>query len=213
MLHVGRWSTRMPCWRRCARATWRVRPLMSTTRNHQWPIILSSRYPIRSARRTLARILPPACFACQRWAEWIAWQLDEAAYSVILQAWAFLPGRNFVIQMDRALTLAPRMIAVLSPQYLSALYTQPEWAAAFPRDPKGEQSLLIPVRVQACEVTGLLGPIVYVDLVGRDEATARQRLLAAVRHERAKPAQAPAFPQAIQHTISKQINFPDHLPP
>ncbi len=151
--------------------------------------------------------------ADQRWAEWIAWQLEEAAYSVILQAWDFLPGSNFVVQMDRALTLAPRMIAVLSPQYLSALYTQPEWAAAFRRDPKGEQSLLIPVRVQPCEVTGLLGPIVYVDLVGRDEVTARQRLLAAIRHERAKPAQAPAFPQTIQHSISKQLNFPGDLPP
>jgi len=151
--------------------------------------------------------------ADQRWAEWIAWQLEEAAYTVILQAWDFLPGSNFIVQMDRALTLAPRMIAVLSPQYLSALYTQPEWAAAFRRDPKGEQSLLIPVRVQACEVTGLLGPIVYVDLVGQDEATARQRLLAGMRHERAKPAQAPAFPQTIEHTISKQLNFPGDVPP
>jgi D-xylose transport system substrate-binding protein len=151
--------------------------------------------------------------ADQRWAEWIAWQLEEAAYTVILQAWDFLPGSNFVVQMDRALTLAPRMIAVLSPQYLSALYTQPEWAAAFHRDPKGELSLLIPVRVQPCEVTGLLGPIVYVDLVGRDEAMARQRLLAAVRHERAKPAQAPDFPQTIEHTITKHLNFPGDLPP
>jgi serine/threonine protein kinase len=148
-----------------------------------------------------------------RWAEWIAWQLEEAAYSVILQAWDFLPGSNFVVQMDRALTLAPRVIAVLSPQYLSSLYTQPEWAAAFRHDPKGEQSLLIPVRVQPCEVNGLLGPIVYVDLVGRDEATARQSLLAAVRHERAKPAQAPAFPHTMQHTISKQLNFPGDVPP
>jgi len=151
--------------------------------------------------------------ADQRWAEWIAWQLEEAAYSVILQAWDFLPGSNFVVQMDLALTLAPRLIAVLSPQYLSALYTQPEWAAAFRRDPKGEQRLLIPVRVQACEVTGLLGSLVYVDLVGQDEAAARQHVLAAVRHERAKPAQAPAFPQTIQHTISKQLNFSGNLPP
>src|SRR6266487_5076698 len=151
--------------------------------------------------------------ADQRWAEWIAWQLEEANYSVILQAWDFLSDSNFVVQMDRALTLAPRLIAVMSPQYLSALYTQPEWAAAFRHDPKREQSLLIPVRVQPCEVTGLLGPIVYVDLVGRDEATARQRLLAAARHERAKPTQAPAFPQTMQHTISKQLNFPGDVPP
>ena len=35
--------------------------------------------------------------ADQRWAEWIAWQLEEANYSVILQAWDFLPGSNFVV--------------------------------------------------------------------------------------------------------------------
>jgi len=151
--------------------------------------------------------------ADQRWAEWIAWQLEEANYTVILQAWDFLPGSNFVVQMDRALTIAPRMIAVLSPQYLSSLYTQPEWAAAFRNDPKGEQSLLIPVRVQPCEINGLLGPIVYVDLVRRDETTARQLLLAAARHERAKPALAPEFPQEAQHTVSKQLNFPGDVPP
>ena len=60
--------------------------------------------------------------ADQRWAEWIAWQLEEAAYSVILQAWDFLPGNNFVVQMDRALTLAPCTIAVLSPHRLFLVY-------------------------------------------------------------------------------------------
>jgi TIR domain len=29
------------------------------------------------------------------WAEWIAWQLDEAGYAVTLQAWDFHAGSNF----------------------------------------------------------------------------------------------------------------------
>src|SRR6266566_4821453 len=130
----------------------------------------------------------------------------------------FFP-RHFAVFLLHENVVAPLIACLLSSrcvsrgQYLSALYTQPEWAAGFRHDPKGEQSLLIPLRVQTCEVTGLLGPIVYVDLVGLEEATARQRLLAAVRHERAKPAQAPAFPQTIEHTISKQLNFPGDLPP
>jgi hypothetical protein len=28
------------------------------------------------------------------WAEWIAWQLEEAGYSVVIQDWDFRPGEN-----------------------------------------------------------------------------------------------------------------------
>src|SRR2546430_2047421 len=63
------------------------------------------------------------------WAEWIAWQLEDAGFSIILQAWDFRPGANFVLEMDKAARLAERTIAVLSPDYIKAVYTQPEWAA------------------------------------------------------------------------------------
>lgn len=32
----------------------------------------------------------------QVWAEWIAWELEEAGYSAVMQAWAFQPGGSFV---------------------------------------------------------------------------------------------------------------------
>ncbi|SRR5256885_16655553 len=65
------------------------------------------------------------------WGEWIAWQLEEAGFSVVIQAWDFRPGSNFILEMQKAATEAERTIAVLSNGYLDALYTQPEWAAAF----------------------------------------------------------------------------------
>jgi len=71
--------------------------------------------------------------ADRTWAEWIAWQLEEAGYTTVLQAWDFRPGSNFVLDVQRAATEAERTIAVLSPDYLSARFTQPEWAAAFAR--------------------------------------------------------------------------------
>ena len=86
--------------------------------------------------------------ADREWAEWIAWQLEEAGYTTVLQAWDFRPGSNFVLEMQRARTEAQRTIAVLSPDYLAAPFTQPEWAAAFARDPTGEKGLLLPVRVR-----------------------------------------------------------------
>ena len=68
------------------------------------------------------------------WAEWIAWQLEEADYSTVLQAWDFTAGTNFVQQMDRATKESSRTIAVLSPDYLTSQFTPSEWQAAFAQD-------------------------------------------------------------------------------
>src|ERR1700726_2201777 len=96
------------------------------------------------------------------WAEWIAWQLEEAGFSTILQAWDFRPGANFVLKMQEASKEAERIIAVLSPNYLNADFTQPEWAAAFWRDPQGTKGTLVPVMVRDCrqELEGLWPQIV-----------------------------------------------------
>src|SRR5437773_1701159 len=96
--------------------------------------------------------------ADRTWAEWIAWRLEEAGYSTVIQAWDFKSGANFLLDMHRAVSQADRTIAVLSPDYLGALYTQPEWAAAMAADPTGEKGLLLLVRVRECELTGLLRP-------------------------------------------------------
>ncbi len=95
--------------------------------------------------------------------------------------------------MQRAATEANRTIAVLSQKYLESSFTQPEWAAAFAQDPQGKKQKLIPVRIAACELTGILAPIVYLDLVGLPENDARTALLGAFSI-RNKPASAPTFP-------------------
>ncbi len=108
------------------------------------------------------------------WAEWIAWQLGEAGHTTVLEAWDFRPGANFVLAMQRGATEAERTIAVLSPDYLTARFTQPEWAAAFAQDPTGEKGMLLPVRVRECDLRGLLPQIIYIDLVGLGESAARR---------------------------------------
>src|SRR5260221_2146604 len=145
------------------------------------------------------------------WAEWIAWQLEQEGYTTLIQAWDFAPGSNFVREMDTAASTAERTIAVLSTEYVQSGFTPSEWAAAFAHDPKGEQRLLVPVRIRPCDVEGLLGQVVYIDLVGRNEQEARTVLLAGVRHERAKPAPSPAFP-AIGQTQAEPPAVPPRLP-
>jgi len=144
----------------------------------------------------------------KQWAEWIAWQLEEAGYTTVIQAWDFRPGSNFVIEMQRASEQARRTIAVLSPDYLQALYTQPEWAAAFAQDPTGEKGTLLPVRVQECELKGMLSQVVYIDLVGLAEQAAKEALLAGVKQGRVKPTIAPGFPGTTKCITSEPPGFP-----
>lgn len=131
--------------------------------------------------------------ADKAWAEWIAWHLEEAGYTAVIQAWDFRPGRRFGLAMNRAITETDKTIAVLSEHYLSADYTQSEWEAAFVDDPKGEQRKLIPVRVQECSPKGALRSVVYIDLVGLAPEVAKEALLKGLR-DRTKPETAPTFP-------------------
>jgi tetratricopeptide (TPR) repeat protein len=131
-----------------------------------------------------------------RWAEWIAWQLEAAGGKTRVQAWDFRPGSNFVLEMHRAASECRRTLAVLSPAFLKSVFTQPEWAAAFAQDPTGEKGKLVPVRVAACDLPGLLKSIIHIDLVGLDEEAARQEILKGLERGRAKPGAAPAFPGA-----------------
>ena len=154
--------------------------------------------------------------ADRQWAEWIAWHLEKASYTTMLQAWDFHAGGNFVLQMQHALETTERTIMVLSSRYLEKVYTQPEWAAVFALDPTGEKGLLIPVRIEACERKGLHRAMVYVDLVGRDNEGAQQHLLQlieqTVKKQRLKPESEPLFPGSVDRSL-EEPRFPGTLPP
>jgi hypothetical protein len=135
----------------------------------------------------------------QRWAEWIGDVLVKASYSVILQAWHMLPGSNFVIEMHKAASECKRTIAVLSPDYLASLFTEAEWAAAFAADPSGKERKLIPIRVRICEPPGLLKAIVYCDLLGLSEQTAKAAILRAASGLPG-PTEPPTFPGGSTET-------------
>lgn len=157
--------------------------------------------------------------ADSQWAEWIAWSLEEAGYTTIIQAWDFRPGSNFVLNMQQAAIEANRTIAVISENYLNSLFTQPEWAAAFAQNPTSDQAKLIPVRIQQCELKGLLAPIVYIDLVGVGKGRLKEVLLAGVHQalrpdvnpRPGKPVSPPSLPGMSQagQMVYEKSQFPD----
>lgn len=133
----------------------------------------------------------------ESWAEWIAYVLEEAGYSVVLQAWDFRPGSNFVIEIQKALQSSDRLIAVLSPDYLAARFPRPEWASVFNADPEGATRRLVPVMVRHCRPDGLLDQIVQIRIHNLESATAAQELLDGVSADRARPTTPPVFPGPV----------------
>jgi WD40 repeat protein len=97
------------------------------------------------------------------------------------------------------------VVALLSERYLRSTYGRLEWQAALRADPTGSGNKLVTVRLEDCELTGLLATITYVDLVGvTDPGRARKLLLDRLRESavgRAKPARRPAFPHQPAGTL------------
>ena len=153
--------------------------------------------------------------ADRRWAEWIAWVLEEQGrYHVLVQAWDFVPGSNWIRKMQDGTRDAARTIAVLSDAYLTSEYGGAEWQAAWASDPTGANRKLLAVRIADCERPGLLAGVAGVDMFGVDAAAARARLLemaVAAIVGRAKPATAPVFPGAGR-AVPDEPRFPGGLP-
>jgi anti-sigma regulatory factor (Ser/Thr protein kinase) len=128
------------------------------------------------------------------WAEWIAWQLEAGGYQLVMQAWDIIAGKDWVHQMQQAMSAAERIVVVLSPDYLHSAHGEAEWRPFYARDPSGERGLLLQVRVREVDPPELLKTRAYVDLVCRDEDDARTALMAAVGGARSKPPDEPEFP-------------------
>jgi tetratricopeptide (TPR) repeat protein len=115
------------------------------------------------------------------WAEWIAATLEDAGHRVRLGAWDVVPGTHRLSWLDGAARQARHTIAVASDGYLDSATAPAEWGAAWsPRIMDGERRLLV-ARVTGRPISGLLGQLVPIDLVGRNPLAARTMLLAAVR--------------------------------
>src|SRR5229473_6112211 len=83
------------------------------------------------------------------WAEWVAWQLTEAGYTVELDVWDWAAGQNFIAAMSDALDRCDRVVALFSAAYFDrSRYTAEEWSVAVLHVPGSQASRLVPVRVE-----------------------------------------------------------------
>ncbi len=97
-------------------------------------------------------------------AQQIAAILERAGGRVLIQDRDFA-NANFMAEMDRGLASDARVIAVLSPEYLTKPHCTAEWSHPLGRDPLNEHRRLIVLRVTECAPAGLLQNIAFWDLV------------------------------------------------
>jgi tetratricopeptide (TPR) repeat protein len=156
--------------------------------------------------------------ADRAWAEWLAWELEAAGYTTLLQAWDMPAGTAFVHTMDQAVQHVRHILLVLSSAYLRSEMAEAEWRPGFKADPNGQARRLLPVRVEEVEPAGMLADRVWIDLTGLDEATARARLreeVARALRGPGRPATPPRFPRVPRTpaAATARPRFPTALPP
>ena len=146
--------------------------------------------------------------ADRAWAEWMAWQLTDAGYTVELDVWDWATGRNFMLAMSDALARCDRVVALFSAAYFDRdRYTSDEWAAAMLHVPGTGQGRLVPVRVEEvppADMPPVVRPLVFCDLFGVHAAEARRVLLQAVEGPR-RPDGEPVFPGSGTTGASRKL--------
>lgn len=148
------------------------------------------------------------------WAEWVAWQLVEEGYTVILPHWNFEPGSTIRIEMQKAASKATCTIALLSSHFLDKhrsrdrSHSMLSMSKTFGQTIVGGRRDLIPIRIDECDLKGTrFSSIMCIDLFGMDEAKARRTLITRVRKESGKPEKPPIYPH--HHIVNEQPPFPN----
>ena len=128
------------------------------------------------------------------WAEWVAWELQQAGYRVELEFWDWQVGDTFVEKMRDALERADRIVALFSEAYFVAQRYPTGQREALLTDRDAARPRLLPFRIENVTPPTILRPLLSRDLFGVSEAEARRRLLEAVGGRR-RPDHSPGFPE------------------
>ncbi|MDG4809168.1 FxSxx-COOH system tetratricopeptide repeat protein [Micromonospora sp. WMMD1120] len=128
------------------------------------------------------------------WAEWVAWQLEQAGYVVELDLWDWAAGDNSVLRINQALERADRMVALFSEAYFEhQRFTTDEWTAIM--SGRDRQGRLVPLRLGDVTLPPVLRALIAPSLADLSAEDAHRVLINAVRGV-PRPVTEPDFPGA-----------------
>lgn len=116
------------------------------------------------------------------YATWVAEILENNGFKVTIQAWDFKAGDNFVSKINEALLDCKKLIVILSNSYLKSKWCEAEWTSKLAEQIKLNERRIIPIRIEnVVNLSGLLSPIVYIDIVDKSEDEATREIINGVR--------------------------------
>ncbi|WP_308128297.1 FxSxx-COOH system tetratricopeptide repeat protein, partial [Frankia sp. CiP3] len=141
----------------------------------------------------------------REWAEWVAWQLTEAGYRVLIQS-DIVAGMHWAERMAAGIARSVRTVSIVSQDYLASETCAEEWQAAWRGDLQGKDRRLLPVRVVEFILPPPFDGIIYTDLFGIGEEEASSRLAAMTKSAasgRNQPDAPPSFPGKVTEGTEK----------
>ncbi|MBC7767404.1 MAG: TIR domain-containing protein [Phycisphaerales bacterium] len=137
----------------------------------------------------------------------IASWLSAAGYKVFIQDWDLEPGVDFIAEIHARLASGDHVVALLSEAYLASPWCKMEWNAAVKAQTETGLKRLTPLRVTDCNPAGLMGLLIYDDLVGFGEEAARKRVLDLIYNLDKSPHDPGAWMTPAPHDRPKLINL------
>lgn len=135
--------------------------------------------------------------ADQAWAHWISWTIKGLGFEPRVHEWEIAAGENIPAWMESALGSADGMIAVVSPQFLTAKYSQAEVHAGTWRDFQNRVGFVKPIVVApVVDWPIFLGNLKRLNLVGLGKAAAVEALADFLK-EPSAPEEEPPFPGEV----------------
>ncbi len=93
------------------------------------------------------------------WAEWLAWQLQQAGWTVELDVWDWAPGEDFVARTSAALERADRLLAVCTEAYFTSAFGGAELRAAFAQHAVAD-GRIVPVLIEPVPLPRLYATLI-----------------------------------------------------
>ena len=144
-----------------------------------------------------------------KWAEWVAKCLEQEGFTTFWGTRDLKVGENFVLVIQEYLEKADKLIAILSPSFLSSSYCQAEVSAM---SVKGKNNI-IPIKVADVQLKGELANIFYIDLCNVSEEEAKKRIINNIGFQKKNNDHSNKLPEIENEgKWNNENRFPGKLP-
>jgi hypothetical protein len=154
--------------------------------------------------------------ADKNWADWIAFQLKRKGYTTFYQHDDFLPGSDFLQEMNLAMINAKLTVAIWSKNYFDSKFASLEARVALGQSVGKKEIKLVPVKIDDCEIHPLFSSLVYIDLTNKRDFEAQKLLLGGIgavllEGKAGVSKKVPKFPPSVSQDLPAPKNTPKGL--